>query len=154
MKVSPDVKKTLGMLTTALATITTHVDHLSQGKASQAATISAQPGTRAGGNPIAASSASIDVNTEEQVRMRVEHRARTAHTPALAITDDEMDGEEEGNMLTTRGGSNTSGKLRSANTSAIQRVIWPHEYVFTPDGQSAAYESFPWILSPGISLSI
>ena len=37
--------------------------------------------------------------------------------------------------------SNTSGKLRSVNTSAIHRVIWPHEYVFTPDGQPAAYES-------------
>ena len=73
--------------------------------------------------------------------MQFEHRARTAHTPALAISDNEMDGEEEGRMLATRGGSNTSGKLKSANTSAIHRVIWPHEYVFTPDGQPAAYES-------------
>ena len=45
-----EVKKTLGMLTTALAAITTQVDHLSQGKASQVATLSAQPGTRAGEN--------------------------------------------------------------------------------------------------------
>ena len=91
-----DLKKTLGTLTTALATITTQVEHLSQGKASQVALMSAQPGTRAGGNYTAASSASIDLDTEEQVQLRVEHRARTAHTPALAITDDETDGEEEG----------------------------------------------------------
>ena len=44
-----DVKKTHGTLTTALAAITIQVDHLSQGKASQAATISAQTRTRAGG---------------------------------------------------------------------------------------------------------
>ena len=36
-----DVKKTLRTLTTALADITTLVDHLSHGKASQAATLSA-----------------------------------------------------------------------------------------------------------------
>ena len=36
-----DVKKTLGTLTTALATITTQVEHLSQGKTLQAAPMSA-----------------------------------------------------------------------------------------------------------------
>ena len=56
-----EVKKTLGMLTTALAAITTQVDHLSQGKAFQAATLSAQPGTRAGENPTAAPSASLNL---------------------------------------------------------------------------------------------
>ena len=40
-----------------------------------------------------------------------------------------------------RGGSNNSGKLRSANTAAVHRVIFPHEYVYTPDGQPAMYES-------------
>ena len=54
------MKKTLRMLTTALADITTPVDHLSQGKASQAATISAQPGTSAGENSSAAPSACFD----------------------------------------------------------------------------------------------
>ena len=68
-----DVKKTLGMLTTAVAAITTQVEYLSQGEALQAATMSAQPGTSAGGNPIATSSASIDLNTEKQGRMWVEH---------------------------------------------------------------------------------
>ena len=82
------------MMTTALVAITTQVDHLTQGKASQAATISAQPGTRAGENPTAAPSAFFDPNMEEQVRMHVEHRARASHHPFLAITDYETDREE------------------------------------------------------------
>ena len=83
-----EVKKTLEMMTTALVAITTQVDHLSQGKASQAATLSAQPRTRAGENHTAAPSASFDPNMEEQVRMRVEHRASTAHTPLLTIIEE------------------------------------------------------------------
>ena len=75
-----EVKNTLGMLTTALAAITIQVDHLSQGKASQVATLSAQPRNRAGENPTAVPSASFDLNTEEQVWVRVQHRAKTAHT--------------------------------------------------------------------------
>ena len=82
-----EVKKTLGTLTTALAAITTQVDHLFQGKASKTATLSAQPGIRAGENPTAAPSASFNPNREEQIRMRVEHRARFAHPPLLATTD-------------------------------------------------------------------
>ena len=76
-----DVKKTLGMLTTALEANTTEVDRPSLPRQGLA-----------GGYPTAASSASIDLNTKEQVQMWVEHRARTSHPPALAITDDEMDG--------------------------------------------------------------
>ena len=52
-----EVKKTLGMVTTALVDITTPVDYLSQGKALQAATLSAQLWTRAGENSSAAPSA-------------------------------------------------------------------------------------------------
>ena len=68
-----DVKKTMGTLTTALAAIPTQVGHLSHGKASQAGTLSAQTGNRAGESPTAAPSASFDPNTEEQVQMRVKH---------------------------------------------------------------------------------
>ena len=34
----------------------------------------------------------------------------------------------------------SSGKLRSANTAAIHKVIWPHEDVYTPKGQPSEYE--------------
>ena len=88
-----DVKQMLGTLTTALAMITTQVEHLSQGKAPQVAPMSAQPGTRAVGNPPATSSASINLDMEQQVRNMVEHQVRTSHTPAMTITDDETDGE-------------------------------------------------------------
>ena len=46
-----EVKQTLRNLTTALAMMATHVEQLYQGKASQVTTMSAQPGTSAGGNP-------------------------------------------------------------------------------------------------------
>ena len=51
--------------------------------------------------------------------MWVEHRARSAHTPFLGITDDEMDGEEEERMPASWKGPTTLGKLRSVDTSAI-----------------------------------
>ena len=82
------MKETLGTLTIALVAITTQVDHLTQGKALQMATLSAQPGTRAGENSTDAPSAFFNPNTEEQVRMHAEHRARSSHPPLLAITDD------------------------------------------------------------------
>ena len=50
------VKQMLGTLTTTLVTITAQVEHLSKSKALQLAPTSAQPGTRAGGNPTATSS--------------------------------------------------------------------------------------------------
>ena len=71
----------------------------------------------------------------------VEHRVRTAHLQELAITDDEADGEEEARPQAPRGAARTSGKLRSANTAAVHRVTWPHEYVYTPEGQPSEYES-------------
>ena len=64
-------------------------------------------------------SASIDIDTEQHIRNMVEHWLGTAHVPALAMTDDETDGEEEGRSLATRGATSTSGKLRSANTVAV-----------------------------------
>ena len=68
-----DVKQMLETLTAALATITTQVEHLSQGKASQVSPMSAQPGTRAGGNPTATSNTSIDLDTEQDIWTMVEH---------------------------------------------------------------------------------
>ena len=43
--------------------------------------------------------------------------------------------------MAPRGGSHNSGKLRSANTAAVHKVIWPHEDVYTFDGQPSMYES-------------
>ena len=68
-----DVKKMLGTLTSALATITAQLEHLSQGKALQADPMSAQPRTRAGGNPTATCSTSINLDKEQHVWTMVEH---------------------------------------------------------------------------------
>ena len=43
-------------------------------------------------------------------------------------------------MPAPRKDTTTSGNMRSVDTSVIHRVMWPHEYVFTPYGQPAAYE--------------
>ena len=51
-----------------------------------------------------------------------------------------MDGKEEEQLSATRRGHSTSGKLKSADTTAIHRVLWPHELIFTPEGQPTAYE--------------
>ena len=134
-----EVKQTLGVLTTALAMMATQVEQLSQGKVSQVTNISAQPATRAGG--IATAGTSTDLLMENHIWNMVEHWVSTAHAPALAITDDEMDGEEEVRSHASRGTTRTSGKLRSANTSAVHTVIWPHEYVYTPEWQPSKYES-------------
>ena len=64
-----------------------------------------------------------------------------AHHPALAITDDETDEEEEARPQTSRGDAGSSVKLHSANTAARHKVIWSHEYVYTPEGQPSEYES-------------
>ena len=52
-----------------------------------------------------------------------------------------MDGEEEEWLRAHKKGQTTSGKLRSDDTSAIHKVLWPHELIFTPEGQPATYES-------------
>ena len=38
-------------------------------------------------------------------------------------------------------GDPKSGKLRSADTTAVIQVLWPHELGFTPQGRPAIYES-------------
>ena len=161
-----EFRQTLGGPTAALVTMSTstRLDTLSSGKASpvditsahpavavlsarpvtraggsatasalQMYFVPAQPGTRAGGTDTA--SAFADSDMEQSLRNMVEHRVSTAHHPALAITEDETDGEME--VQTSRGATSSSGKLRSA----VHKVIWPHECVYTSEGQPSEYES-------------
>ena len=81
-------------------------------------------------NTTATSSAVFDPITDEQV----------SHRPCLAITDDEMDGEPEEQLTTTWRGHIMSGKLISADTTAINKVLWHNKLIFTPEGQPATYE--------------
>ena len=78
--------------------------------------------------------------------MSIQHRSRSSHPPFLAITDEEMDGEEEDVLPAPRKGQTTSGKLISTETSAIHQVLWPHEHIFTPEGQHTTYESLSIVL--------
>ena len=72
--------------------------------------------------------------------MCIEHRSRSSHRLLLAITDDERD-REEVVLLPPRKGQTTLGKLRSADTSAIHQVMWPHELIFTAKVQPITYKS-------------
>ena len=48
----------------------------------------------------------------------------------------------------------TSGKLRTLDTTAVKQVIWPHQLVFTPDGQPATYQSLFYMAFVNEYLSI
>ena len=78
--------------------------------ASQMASVWAQPETRAGGTTTA--SAFTESDLERNIRNMVEH-------PALAVTDDDTDGEEEARPRRGARSTKSLGKLRSANTAAI-----------------------------------
>ena len=65
---------------------------------------------------------------------------RASYPSFLGNTDDKSDGEEEEQLQVTRRSKITSGKLRSADTTAVKQVLW-HELVFTPEGRPVVYES-------------
>ena len=77
---------------------------------------------------------------KKQVRIWVAQRMRASYPSLLAATDDEPDGKEE-EQPQPRRTQITSGKLRTMDTTAVKHVLWPHELVFTPDGQPAVYDS-------------
>ena len=83
---------------------------------------------------ITTASPAANPDMEQRLLHAVQQRVSAARHPALAITDDETDGEEKARPHTSKGATGSSGKLRSANTSAKHTVIWPHEYVYTPEG--------------------
>ena len=70
---------------------------------------------------------------------------RASYSSFLANTDDELDGEEEEQLHVTRRSNITSGKLRTADTTALKQVLCPHELVFTPEGRPVVYESISYM---------
>ena len=99
-----------------------------------------QPSTSPLENPTAVFSAVPDPSIDEQVQIWDEQWVRLSHRSFLGITNDEIDGEEDEKLSSTRRANITSGKLRSADTTAIKKVLWPQWLVFTPNGQHATYE--------------
>ena len=98
-------------------------------------------------NPLTAtSSAEPDqARLEDQVRLCVEHHRKASYTPFLAPTDDEETREEERQPQPRRRPRITSGKLRTADTTAVKQVIWLHGLVFTPVGQPATYQNLSFV---------
>ena len=94
----------------------------------------------------ATSSAEPDqASLEDQVWLPVEHHRRASYTTFLAPTDDEVTREEERQPQSRRRPRITSGTLGTADTTTVQQVIWPHELVFTPDGQPATYHNLSFM---------
>ena len=105
-------------------------------------------------NPTATFSAVSDLSMDEQVRIWVEQQVRLSHPPFLAITDNETDGEDEEQLPATRRVTTTSGKLRSTDTTVINKVIWPHELIFTLKVSPLLMKaSQPWLSLMAISPS-
>ena len=59
------------------------------------ATLPVQPGTSAVENTTSTFSAILGPSMEEQVQLQVAQQMKSSHLSFVAITDDEMDGEEE-----------------------------------------------------------
>ena len=56
------------------------------------------------------------------------------------ITTDEEPGSEEDPTPKPKRKSLKSGKLRTADSSVLNKVVWLHEMVYTTTGKSAKYE--------------
>ena len=81
------------------------------------------------------------MNVEEQVRLCVAHCIRAPCLSIWATTDHDSGGKEEAQPHPRMRAKITSGRLRTADTPVRKQVLWPHELVFTPNGQLASYDS-------------
>ena len=140
------------------------VDSLTQHGVPHAATAAIQPWPRhlsaveipPTPTPTATSSAEPDrASLENHLWLQVEHHRRASYTPFLApLADEEETGEEERQPDPRRRPRITFGKLRTADTTAVKQVIWPHELVFTPDGHPATYQNLSFMALVNGYLSI
>ena len=83
--------------------------------------------------------ADID-SIEEQVHLWTSQCLNVAHPGYLPTTDEDTEGEQEVHNQLRRKHRSTSGKLRNADTTVINQILWPHELVYTSSGQPAMYE--------------
>ena len=127
-------------LTTALVATNAKLDSLTTSRISQVNTPPEKPSTSQPSsmeNP----SAVLDPSIKEQVQIQVAQRMRASYASFLGNTFDESDGEEEEQLQVTRRSKIPSGTLRSADTTVVKQVLWPHELVFTHQGRPAVYKS-------------
>ena len=119
-----DVLKTLCVLTTTLAATNAKVDSLTTHGVPQVSAPEEHPGSSwpsdVENSPAATSIAKPDqASMEEQAQIWVTHRMRSSYPSFLAIIDDKSDREEEEHPQLRRT-KITSGKLRTADTTAIK----------------------------------
>ena len=107
------------------------MDRLTKRRALQEITPTKQPWSRhrsAVENPLAAASVAEpdQASFEDQIQVCVEHHRRASYPSFLATIDEEEDREEDKHPQPKRKLKITSGKLRTADTTAVKQVIWPH----------------------------
>ena len=88
--------------------------------------------------------ATVVADISEAVREKVVHRMQQVPTLDIDSTEEKSVSEEE---ITPRPKKRKlkSGKLRTANTTIVHKVTWPHELVYRVSGQSTLR---PTIRSP------
>ena len=76
---------------------------------------------------------------EEQVCCRVSEHLRRSLPTYLPTTDDDSGAENEVPTQPRKKDKGTLGKLRTADTTVINQVTWPHKLIYTPSGQPVIY---------------
>ena len=78
---------------------------------------------------------------EEQVCCRIIQHLRGTQPAYLPTTDEKSESEDQAPAQPRKKYKGTSSKLRTADTTVMNQVIWPHELIYTPSGQTAVYEA-------------
>ena len=77
---------------------------------------------------------------EEQVYRRVAKYFRGALPVYLPTIDEDTGADDEAPAQHRKKHKGTSSKLRTADTTVVNQVAWPHKPIYTPSGQPAMYE--------------
>ena len=72
--------------------------------------------------------------------VRLAERLTGAPAVYFPTTDEDSGQDEPPQIPGGRKSKGVSGKLRTADTTVVPRVTWPHEVIYSPSAQSAIYD--------------
>ena len=76
----------------------------------------------------------------DAIQARVTQRLWRAPATSFLITDEDSPSDEDASPVKRRRCTIKSGRLRTMDTHVVQHVKWPHERVFSSQGQASVYE--------------
>ena len=79
----------------------------------------------------------------QETRRQVARRLKRAPNMHMFYSDEDSDSEEEQAAPKKRRTAIKSGKVRTADTTVLKQILWPHELVYDPSGKPAAYDELP-----------